>query len=323
MQHELEDFLRQVEVELSREYERIMRRATEDPGTAGDEGEENWAALLRKWLPSSYQVVTKGRLLGIDGEASPQMDVVVLKPSYPPALRDKKVYLAGGVAAAFECKTTLKKSHIIEATETAAKVQAIARPGPSKNTRQGTPYHELHGPIVYGLLAHSHSWVTGTAAGHVTEALNEALTVQQHPRDVLDITCVADLSTWTAMRMSYFGPRLNMWDQHPLRSTFPDGFASCAVMGPADPESFGSVEDQFPDLPVAKLCAYLTSRLAWEDPSMRPMADYFRLVGMHGRGRGMSQAWALEAVYSAGVVADLRRGGVNDTPWDPWQMVFL
>lgn len=323
MQHELEDFLRQVEVELSREYERIMRRATEDPGTAGDEGEENWASLLRKWLPSSYHVVTKGRLLGIDGLASPQMDVIVLKPSYPPALRDKKVYLAGGVAAAFECKTTLKKTHIREATETAAKVQAIAHPEPPKSTRQGAPFYELHGPIIYGLLAHSHSWTTATAADHVTEVLNEAMSVQEHPRNVLDITCVANLGTWTAMRMSYFGPRLNVWDQHPLRGAFPDGFAACAVMGPANPDSFNSIDNQIPDLAVAKLCAYLTSRLAWEDPSMRPMADYFRLVGMHGRDQGMTQAWHLSSVYSPGVVADLHRGRISNTPWDPWQMAFL
>jgi len=79
--HELRRFLQQDHDELASEYERIWNRTIEDPGTAGDEGEENWAELLRDWLPRSYTIVTKGRLLGVDGKLSPQMDVVVLNPS--------------------------------------------------------------------------------------------------------------------------------------------------------------------------------------------------------------------------------------------------
>ena len=41
MDHELFDFMGQVTREMSDEYERIRRRALEDPGTAGDEGEED------------------------------------------------------------------------------------------------------------------------------------------------------------------------------------------------------------------------------------------------------------------------------------------
>jgi hypothetical protein len=102
----LQTFLRQDLAEIASEYKRIYSRTTEDPGTAGDEGEENWKALLEQWLPDSYKVVTKGRILGVDGTASPQVDVIVLQPSYPARLLNKKVYLVHGVAAAFECKTT-------------------------------------------------------------------------------------------------------------------------------------------------------------------------------------------------------------------------
>ncbi|UUE28839.1 hypothetical protein LRQ08_31025 (plasmid) [Rhodococcus qingshengii] len=97
---------------MADEYDRIFARATEDPGTAGDEGEENWASLLRQWLPIGYTVVTKGRVLFTDKTASPQVDVVVLRPGYPPRLLDKKLYLSSGVLAAFECKTTLKSERI-------------------------------------------------------------------------------------------------------------------------------------------------------------------------------------------------------------------
>ena len=149
--HDLYDFMRQLSNEMSAEYDRIQKRATEDPGTAGDQGEENWAELLREWLPRTYEVVTKGRIIGIDGRTSPQIDVLVLKSVYPEKLLSKKLFLAAGVAAAFECKTTLKSEHIEKAVETCVKIKNLYP------VREGTPYKELHAPIVYGLLAHSHS----------------------------------------------------------------------------------------------------------------------------------------------------------------------
>jgi hypothetical protein len=117
--HDLHDLMRAVSDQIGAEYARIRKRAGEDPGTAGDQGEENWATLLRGWLPKTYTVVTKGRIVGHDGAAGPQVDVLVLKPSYPPALMSTKLYLAGGVAAVFECKVTLRAKHIREAGENA------------------------------------------------------------------------------------------------------------------------------------------------------------------------------------------------------------
>ena len=49
--HDLYNFMEQISDEMSAEYHRIQRRAAEDPGTAGDQGEENWAELLRGWIP--------------------------------------------------------------------------------------------------------------------------------------------------------------------------------------------------------------------------------------------------------------------------------
>lgn len=69
--HDLYDFMQQISKEMASEYSRIQMRATEDPGTAGDQGEENWAELLRGWVPSNFEVVTKGRLISQDGITSP------------------------------------------------------------------------------------------------------------------------------------------------------------------------------------------------------------------------------------------------------------
>src|SRR4029078_7661390 len=102
--HDIHDLISSSQRAIEQEYARIQKRVTEDPGTAGDQGEENWASLFRVWLPSYLHVVTKGRILTESGYASPQIDLLVLAPCYPKILLDKKLYLAAGVAAAFECK---------------------------------------------------------------------------------------------------------------------------------------------------------------------------------------------------------------------------
>ena len=146
--HELADFMRDATLQMSSDYDRIQKRAVDDPGTAGDQGEENWATLLRCWLPPIYQVVTKGRILSDEGSAGPQVDVLVLSSAYPKALIDKKLYLAGGVLAAFECKVTLKAVHIRDLVEHSVLISRLTP------RRKGSPLRELNSPIVYGLLAH-------------------------------------------------------------------------------------------------------------------------------------------------------------------------
>src|SRR5438874_2474962 len=108
-QHELNRFMAQAADLMRSEYERIHATAAQDPGTAGDEGEENWRQFLSGWLPPSYQVATNGQLISIDGQLSPQVDVVVLHPTYPRHLIRVKKYLADLVLAAFECKLTLRR----------------------------------------------------------------------------------------------------------------------------------------------------------------------------------------------------------------------
>ena len=133
--NDLHDFMVSATHEMQSEYERIQKSSKEDPGTAGDQGEENWAALFRDWLPPNYHIVTKGRILNHKGLTSPQVDVLVLHPTYPEKLRDKKRYLAEGVLAAFECKLTLKVAHIDSAIKTSAKISSLLR------KRIGTPYN--------------------------------------------------------------------------------------------------------------------------------------------------------------------------------------
>jgi hypothetical protein len=208
--HELIDFLDEELTSLEREYKRIQKRVKDDPGTAGDRGEENWASILRAWLPSEYHIVTKGQILGHGGTTSPQVDIVILHPSYPPTLRNKKLYLAEGVSAAFECKVTLRKEHIEKATRTCQMIKRLAK------RRPGTPELEMQCPLQYGLLAHSHEWKSPpqkVMSRIDTELHHWNMEVVEYPWEMLDLFCIADLACWSAHKFPWLS-----WDPHICRS---------------------------------------------------------------------------------------------------------
>lgn len=313
--HDLHDFMRQISVEMAAEYDRIQKRATEDPGTAGDQGEENWAELLRDWLPRSYEVVTKGRIISQEGDTSPQIDVLVLKSSYPKKMLNKKLYLAAGVAAAFECKTTLKASHISDAIKTCVKIKSFYK------SRIGTPYKELHSPIVYGLLAHSHSWKKENSTPLENIQVNlydsDAATVQ-HPRQKLDILCVADLATWTSSAMTFIGPhQIPDWESM-IQNYGVNGSATSAYIGHA--YSHEQQVEQF--TPIGVLISYLSQKLAWEDPAFRDLADYYRLTNIAGSGRGHMRKWPA-SIYSDEIRSRVEKGMLsNGKLWDEWSIYF-
>ncbi|APA96620.1 DUF6602 domain-containing protein [Nocardia seriolae] len=308
--HELQTFFRQDLDELASEYLRIRKRALEDPGTAGDEGEENWAALLRHWLPSAYTIVTKGRLLGVDGRCSPQIDVIVLNPSYPQRLSSKKVYLASGVAAAFECKITLEAGHLKEAARTAGLVRELA------GGRSGSPYRELFSPPIYGLLSHSHVWQNpgSTPRENVTQTLSALHEAAAHPRDLLDVVCVADAGCWIATKIAYSSrpggtPEEPTETDQTVRTTYATWYADS---GEPEPNS------------VAVAIASLLLRIGWEDPSIRPLADYFRWGGLAGPMKGQLKDWALKDVYSPEIAVALEARGQSPMRfWDEWSWPIL
>lgn len=290
-------------------------RATEDPGTAGDQGEENWAELLRDWLPRTYEVVTKGRIISQDGVTSPQIDVLVLNGAYPKKLLNKKLYLAAGVAAAFECKTTLKAAHIAEAMENCAKIKNLYP------QRTGTPYRELHSPLIYGLLAHSHSWKgeNSTPEENIEQKLNEVDELYvSHPRFQLDLLCVADLAAWTSSQMTFFGP-----NQIPDWTTMapmygPTGSATSAYVGHS--RTHEQQVEQF--TPIGVLISYLSQKLAWENPMLRDLADYYRIADISGAGKGYMRMWT-SSIYSEEIRARVEAGMLsNGKSWNEWHIAF-
>jgi len=313
--HDLHTFMAQVTTEMASEYDRIYARAKEDPGTAGDEGEENWARLFREWLPPNYHVETKGRLIGHDGRMSPQIDVVVLKPAYPRKLLEKKIWLAGGVAAVFECKTTLTAAHVTSSVKRCAGFKNLFP------QREGSPREELRSPLIYGLLAHSHSWKgeSSDPIGNIERALEAAAHSVTHPRFEMDVLCVADLATWSSTYMSRYDATWQPDHFTELQSAFG---ASCGPITAMNCSWQGSPSQSQTFRPVGALLDAITYRLAWADPSVRDIANYFRRTNLGGSGSGKMRFWPLSS-YSPSVAEQIKAGrATNGSWWDDWSYGF-
>jgi hypothetical protein len=263
---------------MAADYERISARSREDPGTAGDEGEEDWATLLRGWLPSTYHVQTKGQIVFSSGEASPQVDVVVLAPSYPVGLLKEKIYLAAGVLAAFECKNSLRLTYIPQAIKTGIRLRELARDARSP----------LQHEIVYGLLAHSHDVRAKLPHESIANALVRADSAfVKDPRDCMDVVCVADVGTWALMRFTTRVASSSQgaeedeadWKSLEIITTY---------MGPinADPST------PYAANPIGRMLTNLLGRLGSTDPQLGAIADYFRDVGLFGVGQGVPRHWS-------------------------------
>ncbi|MFT5297204.1 MAG: hypothetical protein ACI9YH_003235 [Colwellia sp.] len=263
--NDLVDFMTAQTNEIQFEYNRIQKRSSEDAGTAGDQGEENWAKIMKDWLPADYQVVTKGRLINPNGEASPQVDIIVLYPYYPSYLLNKKLYLTAGVAAVFECKNTLKNNHIEKTIENSTIIKRL-NPLP-----QSTFKKELYSPIVYGLLAHSHSWKSpgSQPLENIYNQLQSSdLKNVEHPRECLDFICVSDLAMWE----SYKQPMQDIHFQKSGKHYYDYIPGVYSGYGQTDAHLF-SGETHF--TPLGSFLSSLMRRLALTDERLKHFSNYF------------------------------------------------
>ncbi|MGW4141906.1 DUF6602 domain-containing protein [Streptomyces mirabilis] len=269
--HDIRFFMSEMTHEISSEYARLRARAREDPGTAGNQGEETWAQLLRKWIPSGYHIVPGGRIIDTDGNTSPQVDILILHPSYPPGLLGIKHYLAPAVVAAFECKLTLTRAHIKKSSNCAALLEEMM-------VREGRPAGELY----YGVLAHSHSWSQGSnPAYRVHQALSDyAEEFTKRPGQCIDALCVADLGAWLAdinithhqVEMSHLGP---------LEGLIPKSVQQTKEWK----ESYSGPE------PITRTIAHLLGRLGNNQNGVDRVATYLRKIGSIGTQAGATRGF--------------------------------
>ena len=274
-EHDLFNFFRNANEDIEREYKRICKRSVEDPGTAGDQGEENWAQILKMWLPPYFQVVTKGRILGDTGETSPQIDVLVLSPEYPKQLVNCKEYLAGGVVAAFECKLTLKRNHIKDLMKTSKIVTGLAL------KEYGTPRKDLKRKLFYGLLAHSHIWQGEKSQPkmNIRNAIKKYdFEIIKHPIEMPDFICVSDLGTWSSIKV-IVPPQENY-----------ERYKNLSVIS-----SYGedSEDNKTLDLytPVGSMIFTLLEYLSWEYTGLKNLVTYMKKLDIEGVKNGNLRQW--------------------------------
>jgi hypothetical protein len=273
--HDFFKLMGAVKESLNSAYLRIRARSKDDPGTAGGQAEEDWAEILRDWLPATYRIVTKGRILFDDGSSSPQVDLLVLIPSYPRGLGNEKYVFAGGVVAAFECKLTLRPTDVRRAFDTACAIKRKAPP------RTGTPYDELNRPPIFGLLAHSQSLGKGDRSLRLYEAVEKySAQCPDHPRELLDVVCVADTATVVLGKHVLIGKDLSKEELQELEEIEAEG--AVAALYVVQGEDKRHVDLDFSGAILAGLVYELTRRIAFEDSTIRPWADHLSGLGFYG-----------------------------------------
>jgi hypothetical protein len=306
-QHDFFKLMAAVKDSLARDYDRIRERSRDDPGTAGDQAEEDWAAILRNWLPAVYPVITKGRILFEDGSSSPQIDVLVLKPSYPLGLRNEKYIFAGGVVAAFECKLTLRRDDVKTAFQTASIIKRKAR------AQHGTPYDELNSMPIFGLLAHSSSPRGKQPSWKLHEIVEKYQTAfAKHPRELLDIICVADTATLPLGKHLLIGNDLDQDEREQLSEV--EGVDLISTMYVIHDEERTEVSSTGAIL--AGLIHDLTFRMAFEDVAIRDWADHLSYLGFYG-GIGRPVFWTGDDL-SLKVRLRLNTSGRDTDRWSKW-----
>lgn len=240
--------------------------------------------------------------------------MLVLHPAYPQHLRNRKLYLADGVIAAFECKLTLRGRHIPAAAETGAAVKRLYR------ERTGTPYSELHRPIIYGLLAHSSDYA-GTASNVTFKVQNRLkaalLGVIEHPSEMLDVVCVADAGILCLSQDVAIGSGIGE-HQREILEDVPGGIIS-SYFG----TSVGADENRWdpPGAALGQLISYLLRKMAWEDTSLRRLSGYFEDT-LPFAGIAQPIVWTAE-VLSDAVIRKILRRGFEDDCWSEWHNIFF
>jgi hypothetical protein len=302
---------------IQKDYERLHVTArNRDSQKAGNEAESAWLSVLKKWLPSHYDV-RANKYIVPDVVVDPterdcfQIDLVVFNPTYPEPLRDHSEVLSGGILAAFFVRLTLNAEGIDDASRRAAVLKR------STTVRANTPRMHLQGPFSVGLLAHSHDWkCPGSSPFDNTKRNLEAKNriYAKLPREVLDFTCVADLALWTTSHSIQVGAgALPVMGMSP--SQFQDGAVSVCT---------GSSGPNADTHPVARMVVQLIYRLGYVDPTLRHWSlGLLTALPAAGDGHVDWRHWDLLDVLPQRVVDEIKRKGFdNFSAQSDWQSIF-
>lgn len=116
----------------------------------------------------------------------------------------------------------------------------------------------------------------------ITRKLKSLLDETHLMRDALSLLCVANLASWDALRMTYDGPGLlppELWEARKARIGATSDEPFCSMFYNLASSNVQSYE---PSNPLGVLVSKLVGRLAFSDPSLRPLSQYFFAAGAGG-----------------------------------------
>ena len=258
MEHPHHRWLRRLGDDLQDEYENIQADLGGHPEKiqeSGHRAETAWIALLlERWLPPNYGIATRRYLLfeqEVDGhDRSGEIDLVIFHPAYPTELRKRAEVMVSGVIAAFNVKLTLRDDGLPEAIEEAR----LLRRGMQR--RSNRVIGDLVSPMVFGLLAQSCS-LGQDPRKKIASTVEAASSSSEHPREGLDIVCVADLDCWCRQPIAH---KRQTADQ----DTYSDIWGAAEVFVHPVAEVSGAAQE--PVHPVAALISTLWGKLSRRDP---------------------------------------------------------
>lgn len=283
----------------------------------GHRVEARWARVLTEWLPPDYEVATRKYILleTDDRKMTKETDIVVFHPHYPKNLRSKKPVLASGIAAAFSVRRTIGRHDIKEAYEEALTLRR------GMKIRGGTLRQHLAPPIFFGLLGDSHDWQSPASTPKenmkdITQEFDRDLV--KSPREGLDFISIADLGTWTRITTVLTEKYLS---DSPAVAPVLLSLAGAVRLEALALSGMRHNYEQQNLAPVTGLIGSLWDKLAINDPTLKPLADGFRITettdatGSFGMGAGPRK---LIDVTSPEVAQSVRAGA-----WGPeWAWAY-
>jgi hypothetical protein len=250
--------------------------------------------------------VTKGRIVTSDNWASGQVDLIVLKPSYPPSLVNNKLYIAAGVAAVFECKLNIRRDGLKKAIKTISELQRKFEP------IRRTPFCEANSEIITGILAVSVKNLDKSKlleyAAKIIQAYRENT---KGIRELPDILSISDVSTFSTKKKILVGPHcIDDLKETVDEETSGRGGAvvSLHYEDPAGPEIGPN--------PIFYFLSEFLIKLGRRDSSIREISNYFQNIYSPKTTSINWMEW-LHA-FSEETIAKLEKNGYSPEKWNEW-----
>ena len=155
----------------------------------GDATEDSWIELLRKYLPSRYQV-QKAFAIDHNGKTTEQIDCLIYDAHFTPALfgKDNHLYVpVEAVYAAFEVKQDISAGDLTYAASKIASLRALDRTSAPLGNPRGILEAKPLLPIIGGLVGMNATWTDGLGETFLSNF--NALTAEKRLDIILTSEC--------------------------------------------------------------------------------------------------------------------------------------